>query len=121
MRFLNLSRKTLLSVAEWTTRFERFKLKAIIFSATLICVSTLLFAQTKSFEFLNLSDNATPSALGGVNVSSRSNCNFFVQFCLVCRYSICLGFGYLFYPAKFSMDNNHVTVIRFRSLLTLEK
>ena len=78
MRFLAFSKKILLPVKEWKASFDRFNFKVIIICTAFIVESTSLFAQIKSFEFLNLPGNATLSALGGVNVSSTNqNVNFF--------------------------------------------
>lgn len=87
---------------------EWFKLKAIIFVATFVAISSSGFAQKKSFEFLNLPGNATLSALGGVNVSSvNQNVNFF-QSNPALAGDTTTGWGsasYLFYFANIGMAN----------------
>ena len=52
--------------------FNWFKLKALIVGETFICLSTSLFAQTKSFKFCYPPGNIALSALGGVNLSSTN-------------------------------------------------
>ncbi len=71
-------------------------------------ISSLLFSQTRSFEFLNLPGNATLSALGGVNVSSSNlNVNAF-QSNPALADATTDGWGsasYLFYFAGIGMAN----------------
>jgi hypothetical protein len=81
-------------------------LSAICVIVTINSVS--LFAQTKSFEFLNVPGNATLSALGGTNVSStHHNLNFF-QSNPALAVDTTDGWGsasYLFYFAGIGMAN----------------
>lgn len=73
-----------------------------------LLISSYVFSQTRSFEFLNLPGNATLSALGGINVSSANqNVNFFIANPALAR-DTTNGWGsatYLFYFANIGMAN----------------
>jgi hypothetical protein len=79
MRFINLSRPTLAPHLEWAKCFWNGSVRSFFLWVLPFLYSTsILLAQTKSFEPLNLPGNATLSALGGINVSSTNqNVNFF--------------------------------------------
>jgi hypothetical protein len=108
MRLINLSRSTLAPHLEWAKCLWRRSLGPFFLWVLSFFYSTAVFAQTNSFESLDLPGNATISALGGINVSSTNlNVNFF-QSNPALATDTTNGWGsasYLFYFADIGMAN----------------